>query len=55
MSVGRIMKFLPTFSFIMKANDQLYRWLEDDDAMEEAMVGEYALCFFSNYSLRFNL
>ncbi|TKW04673.1 hypothetical protein SEVIR_7G124900v4 [Setaria viridis] len=26
-----------------KANDQLYRWLEDDDALEEAMCGEWYL------------
>jgi len=29
-----------------KANDQLHRWFEDDDALEEAMGGEYTLCFF---------
>ncbi|CAN6228334.1 unnamed protein product [Urochloa humidicola] len=26
-----------------KANDQLYQWLEDDNAMEEAMAGEWYL------------
>jgi len=26
-----------------KANDQLYRWFEDDDALEEAMGGEWYL------------
>jgi zeaxanthin epoxidase len=30
---------------MLKANDQLYRWFEDDDALEQAMGGEYALCF----------
>jgi len=34
-----------------KANDKLYQWLEDDDAMEEAMGGECDLHFFSNYIL----
>jgi hypothetical protein len=46
-SNGHIMKF----SIMLKANDQLYQWLEDDDAMEEAMGGQCDLRFFSNYIL----
>ena len=44
--VGTIPYSLLTFNIMLKANDQLYRWFEDDDALEEAMGGEYALCFF---------
>ena len=50
-SVGRIMKILLKLSIMLKANDKLYQWLEDDDAMEEAMGGECDLHFFSNYIL----
>ena len=45
------MKILLKLSIMLKANDKLYQWLEDDDAMEEAMGGECDLHFFSNYIL----
>lgn len=34
-----------TFTIMLKANDQLRRWFEDDDALEQAMGGEYGLVF----------
>jgi hypothetical protein len=32
-----------------KANDQLRRWFEDDDALEQAMGGEYGLTCLQNF------
>jgi hypothetical protein len=34
----------------VKASDQLGRWFEDDDALEQALNGEYGLFnLFNNY------
>lgn len=34
---------------MLKANDQLRRWFEDDDALEQAMGGEYGLTCLQNF------
>lgn len=38
-----------TFTIMLKANDQLRRWFEDDDALEQAMGGEYGLTCLQNF------